>query len=147
MRPYDQPIVTFRVMLRGYQEAFERFQGTGSVMDAVLSAIALFEALNWAVAFDDRCGAHWVPDGKPLGPKWLERWTGDATIARAIRFARNRVHHQWAEALIIRLLSGVEANGLDVSRHTTSSFARAPSVNAVLARGLPVFTPNRLDAT
>lgn len=92
-------------MLRGYREAFDRFQGAASDMDPAPSAIALFEALNWAVALDDRCGAHWAPDGKPLGPKWLERWTGDATIARAIRFARNRAHHQWAEALIIHFVN------------------------------------------
>jgi hypothetical protein len=47
---------------------------------------------------DDRCREHWAPDGNPLGSEWLRRWRGDVTIARAIRFARNRVHHQWAEA-------------------------------------------------
>ncbi len=102
MRPYLDPIVSFRVVLRGYCEAFDRFQLAATQTDPIPGILSLFEALNWAVVLDDRCREHWAPDGNPLGSEWLRRWRGDATIARAIRFARNRVHHQWAEALELR---------------------------------------------
>lgn len=102
MRPYEERVVTFRVLLRGYCEAFERLQLATAQSDPGPSILALFEALNWAVVLDDRCIKHWVPDGAPCGHAWLAHWRGDAGIARAIRFARNRVHHQWAEALELR---------------------------------------------
>ncbi|HEY5852609.1 MAG TPA: hypothetical protein VIW24_00805 [Aldersonia sp.] len=110
MRPYDEPIITFRVLLRGYCEAVERFHASAQT-EPIPGILALFEALNWAVTLDDRVAKHWAPAGtqrvepdgniKPAipGKKWLERWCGDQTVTRAIRFARNRVHYQWAEAL------------------------------------------------
>lgn len=60
--------------------------------------IALFEALNWAVALDDRAGEHFAPHGKTLGFGWRE-WPRGAHLMRAVRFARNNVHHQWSDAL------------------------------------------------
>jgi hypothetical protein len=105
VRPYEEPIVTFRIMLRGYREAVGRFRIAAATMDPEPGIIALFEALNWAVALDERCGKHWAPDGEPLGSKWLERWSGDVAIARGIRFARNRAHHQWAEALMLHFVN------------------------------------------
>jgi hypothetical protein len=33
MRPYEEPIVTFRIMLRGYREAVDRFRIASTTMD------------------------------------------------------------------------------------------------------------------
>ncbi len=61
-----------------------------------------FECLNWIVSLDDRVGAIWAPDGTPLGAAWRDRLGGDAHLSAGIRFARNRVHHQWADAIARR---------------------------------------------
>jgi hypothetical protein len=60
--------------------------------------VPLFEALNWAVALDDRTAAHFVPDGKPVGYRWRKR-IPNAEFMGGVRFARNSVHHQWSDAL------------------------------------------------
>jgi hypothetical protein len=60
---------------------------------------ALFEALNWAVALDERTAAHWAPEGTPLGWHWRERFASGPLI-QAVSYARNSVHHQWSDALV-----------------------------------------------
>lgn len=62
----------------------------------------LFEALNWAVALDQRTAAHFVPDGKPAGYAWPSRIGYGAEIMPGVRFVRNSVHHQWSDALQLR---------------------------------------------
>lgn len=52
---------------------------------------SLFESLNWAVALDDRLQREWI------GDDWAAETEG-GEMARAIRHARNSVHHDWAEA-------------------------------------------------
>lgn len=52
---------------------------------------SLFESLNWAVALDDRLQREW------FGDDWASEIEG-GEMARAIRYARNCVHHDWAEA-------------------------------------------------
>lgn len=138
MRPYLEPFVSFRVLLRGYFEAFDRFRFAATQTDPILGILSLFEALNWAVALDDRCGEHWVPDGYPLRSQWLGRWRGDATIVRATRFARNRVHHQWAEALELR--SSIVRSPLRDPSHEFEWNWRS-------AADLPPAPPNRQDPT
>lgn len=98
MEPYNENIQTFATMFEGYDQAFVRFEN--AAVDAAPSPayIALFEALNWAVALDDRAAKHWTPEGKPLGFGWRERAKG-AEVMRGVRFARNSVHHQWSDAL------------------------------------------------
>lgn len=53
--------------------------------------VSLFESLNWAVALDDRLQEEWI------GDDWTDEIEG-GELARAIRYARNSVHHDWAEA-------------------------------------------------
>jgi hypothetical protein len=43
---------------------------------------------------------HWAPDGKALDWKWRDR-VPDAPVLAGVRWARNTVHHQWADALVI----------------------------------------------
>ena len=95
--------VPFGVMVMGFRLAVERFEGASPTSDRVASVIPLFEALNWAVALDERLVKDWVPDGEGREPgwDWPIRLRGDteADIVRGVRFIRNRVHHQWADAL------------------------------------------------
>jgi hypothetical protein len=72
-------------LARGYRAALERFDDTANQRDPEIRLIPLFEALNWAVAivFPDPDRALWPDD----------------EIVKGLRFARGRVHHQWAEAL------------------------------------------------
>jgi hypothetical protein len=98
MKPYDENIQTFAAMFDGYDQALTRLESAVRGTEPTPAFIALFEALNWAVALDDRAGEHWAPEGKTLGFGWRDR-VQDAYRMRAIRFARNSVHHQWSDAL------------------------------------------------
>lgn len=100
MKPYANSIVTFRVLLGGYEQAVERFHQASRTRDPARIFAPLFEALNWAVALDDQVGAHWAPEGETLGWAWRTRVAGGGFVS-AIRCARNRVHHQWADALTL----------------------------------------------
>jgi hypothetical protein len=82
----------------GFSDAVIRFGLIGH-RDSIRAYNSLFEALNWAVALDDRIGEHWAPDGSELKWGWRERLGLGAEIIGAVRFARNRVHHQWSDAI------------------------------------------------
>jgi hypothetical protein len=59
--------------------------------------LALFEALNWAVTVEERLWREW--DGLIDDPRaWYLEVSHGATM-RGVRFARNRVHHQWTDAV------------------------------------------------
>jgi hypothetical protein len=74
-------IVHLEALIRGYTEALGRFHEAKLGRDPVAAFLPLFEALNWAASIDERLE---YPEHPEL---------------RGLRFARNRVHHQWAEAL------------------------------------------------
>jgi hypothetical protein len=60
-------------MFDGYDQALTRLESAVRGTDPAPAFIALFEALNWAVALDDRAGEHWAPEGKTLGFGWRDR--------------------------------------------------------------------------
>ena len=68
-------------MREGYRQALERFHAARLGSDASTAFMPLFEALSWVASLDERLD---YPDLGEL---------------RGLRFARNRVHHQWADAL------------------------------------------------
>jgi len=92
-------------MVMGFKMSVERFTEAGSERDPITASIPLFEALNWAVALDERLCKDWIPDGKDRQPgkDWPVRLASeaDAEAVRGIRFIRNRVQHQWADALCL----------------------------------------------
>jgi hypothetical protein len=96
VKPYEN-IVTFESMVIGFADAVERFQA--AEFDPVAAYNALFEALNWTVALDDRARKHWAPEGKPLDWAWRKRLGHGAEVLGGVRYARNRVHHQWSDAM------------------------------------------------
>lgn len=98
MAETDQATQTYAAMFLGYGRASERFETAVKAKVAVDAFLPLFEALNWAVALDDRTAKRWGPDGEVLGWQWRERVPG-AEVMGGVRFARNRVHHQWSDAL------------------------------------------------
>jgi hypothetical protein len=97
---------TVKMLLSGYAHALQRLQDAIGYTDAVGTFRAFFESLNWASPIDDRIGEHWAPEGQPLSWKWRERVAG-AELMAGVRFARNRVHHQWVDAIYFN-----EAGGL-----------------------------------
>jgi hypothetical protein len=100
VKPYTENIVTFRMLHSGYVAAAARFAAAAKQRDGDASFQPLFEALNWAVALDDRIRAHWAPEGKPLNWRWRERVPG-AELVEGLRWVRNGVHHQWSDALVL----------------------------------------------
>lgn len=95
---YGPGIQTYSAMFDGFAGASRRFlEGPG---DASSAYVALYEALNWAVALDARTAELWAPRGVDDMPGW--RWREEirgAEVLRGIRFARNAMHHDWAEVL------------------------------------------------
>lgn len=90
-----RPVIRLETLLAGFDHARGRFLRSGST-GAEGAFIALFEALNWVVAIDDRLRE---PDA--LGHGWADRLRpGEAGVMKGVRFARNAVHHSWADALL-----------------------------------------------
>lgn len=91
-------VATLNMLLAGYAYALQRLEKADDARDRNASFRAAFEALNWASSIDDRIRAHWAPEGQPLGWAWRARVPG-ADVMSGFRFARNRIHHHWADAL------------------------------------------------
>jgi hypothetical protein len=72
MKPYDENIQTFAAMFDGYDQALTRLERAAKGKEPAPAFIALFEALNWVVALDERAREHWTPEGKPLGYDWRD---------------------------------------------------------------------------
>jgi hypothetical protein len=109
MRPYDESTQTYAAMFAGYARAVERFDRAAKARQPRDAYIPLFEALAWAVALDSRTKELWVPEGRdaPLGWRWRERVPG-AELLRGIRYARNALHHDWADALRLNESGGLQ---------------------------------------
>ncbi len=97
-----------RLLTGGFAQALDRWQRAHAEEDAEAAFYALFEALDWAHAADDYVAWVWQPDGIVKKRPWWE-WrkhgalgVGDelSDIMQGLRYARNRVHHQWADALV-----------------------------------------------
>jgi hypothetical protein len=58
---------------------------------------AIFEALNWAAAIDHRVGTT-----LGTGERWASSYA-EGSYALGFRYARNVVHHEWADALFADL--------------------------------------------
>ncbi len=90
--------VTLRSLVGGFEEAAQRFYVASKGTDPDLAFRPLFEALNWSVSVDDRLQAIW--EARRTNPA---KWWSDGFIhgddVKGMRYARNRVHHQWADAL------------------------------------------------
>jgi hypothetical protein len=94
-------VLTVEEMLIGYTDAVSRFEDAARLGNAVVARLAVCEALEWAVKLEDRVRAHWAPDGgDPLNWSWRTRLP-NAEVMAGFRFVRNRVHHQWADALVL----------------------------------------------
>lgn len=105
MRPYAESIVTLRAQLRAFHASVDRFEIATSRRDAGAAYASVAEALNHAVSIDDRIARIWQPGGIQLPDRfWFERVPG-AAVAPGVRWVRDLVHHQWADALELDLRS------------------------------------------
>lgn len=95
---YDGARVGADRLFRGYQGALHRVLEALGEEQADPAFFAVFEALSWAVALDEQIGELWRPAGKREGFDWRGRVAGGERMD-GVRYARNRVHHQWADAL------------------------------------------------
>jgi hypothetical protein len=106
MTDFDGARVRARLLTGGYAQAHDRFRAAMAVSDVETVFYALFEALDWAHAVDDLIALTWSPRGKVQGYAWrrdpaLGGGDGLANIMGGLRYVRNRVHHQWADALVV----------------------------------------------
>ena len=87
------PIVMHGIewFIDGYREALARFRAASERNDRSPEEIfkPLFEALNWAASAEEGLRVRMGED------------TSGAPV-RGLRFARNRVHHQWVDAIQVK---------------------------------------------
>lgn len=98
MALYGDGVQTYSAMFDGFKGAAERFLAAND--DPSAAYVSLFEALNWAVVLDARTAELWAPRGVNDMPGW--NWRSEirgAVVLHGIRFARNAMHHDWAEVL------------------------------------------------
>ncbi len=83
------------ILLEGFAQASQRFYDVMREREA-RTFWPLFEALAWTYSIDQRLQAAWKASGH--ADLWYDGFMhGD--VAKGVRYARNRVHHQWADAL------------------------------------------------
>lgn len=91
------PVVT---LVAGFDQALYRFathDGGVNPSSAERAYLALFEVLNWLHAIDDRLQHDW-PGERQEREHWYRAFEAGRTLP-GVRYARNRVHHQWADAI------------------------------------------------
>jgi len=81
-------------LLEGFKQAHQRFRVAKNDDDSRQMFFTLFESLNWIASIDDRL--------RDKNPSWQDQFGKKGQIIRALRFVRDRVHHQWADAVYIR---------------------------------------------
>lgn len=86
------------LLVNGYEQACQRFYNVMNTDERDRTFPPLFEALSWAVCIDDRFQRLWEAAKTNPAEWWSDGFTHGDTI-RGVRYARNRVHHQWADAL------------------------------------------------
>ena len=96
----EQVQVPAGLLFTGLENAYNRLLSAAGHDEAFH---AVFEALNWLVSLDDRFRADtgdqadWLDvatkDGRPHGP------AAGSVALKALRYARNSVHHRWADAV------------------------------------------------
>jgi hypothetical protein len=110
MAEFDGVRVRGRQMTGGFAQAFARLEAARAADDSEAAFYALFESLDWAHAVDEYLARTWRPDGSVDGDPclWWELrkhralGAGDvlADVMQGLRYARNRTHHQWADAFV-----------------------------------------------
>lgn len=78
--------VDIATLFAGFERARERFMNDRLGTDPAVVFMSIFEALNWSVSIEEQLRDSGIP-------------LGDEEIVRAVRYARNAVHHRWADAL------------------------------------------------
>jgi len=91
----DGTVVDLWTLIRGFEQAYARWSRVDTpAAPQNETFIPLFETLEWAAAVDERLARIWSPPDARV--KYLE-WSKDL---RGLRWARNRVRHDWAIALV-----------------------------------------------
>lgn len=80
--------VSTQTLLAGFNQAYGRYKVAKNEKDSQKVFFPLFETLNWAVSIIFRL----VKDDSKFS---------EEPLLKAIKYIRNRVHHQWTDALIL----------------------------------------------
>lgn len=83
--------ITTNTLIKGYHQSYQRYKVAKNQSDPEELFFSLFETLNWAVSVDEKL--------KKEKTNWQHSFGKKGEIMRAIRYVRNRVHHQWADAM------------------------------------------------
>jgi hypothetical protein len=108
MIEFDGTRVRVGLLTSGFEQAYARRQVAELEDDTAAAFHALFEALEWAHAVDEVIASTRRPRGR-IGSKFWWEWRRDGGLGggdrlietmQGLRYVRNRVHHQLADALM-----------------------------------------------
>ncbi len=85
--------ITLNELILGFEQAYSRIKDAKNKKERLGVFFALFETLNWIVTIDDKL--------QDKEKEWYRKLGKDGETVRALRYARNRVHHQWADIVLI----------------------------------------------
>lgn len=122
-------VVTTETLLKGFEQGHARVRCAARGLAWQPMYFAIFETLNWAASLDDRL--HKPRSGNSLEDDHLN----------GLRYARNRTHHQWANALVFDTGATAVLGHMTLGR---AQLGRAhPSITWRLADDLPPPSPDR----
>lgn len=82
-------------LIEGFRRSYSKTKDAKNRSESLEVFYALFETMNWIVCIDDKL--------KNSNPNWIKNYSDeDVQLLKAIRYARNRVHHQWVEIMSLR---------------------------------------------
>lgn len=80
-------------LVLGFEQAYERIKDAKNQKEKLEVFLALFETLNWIVTIDYKL--------QEKEKEWYKKFGKDGEVVKALRYARNRVHHQWADITLM----------------------------------------------
>ncbi|SRR5260221_13238953 len=84
--------ISLNDLLEGFRQSYDRTKDAKNTRDGRAVFLALFETLNWIVSIDDRLRIE-------QGNNWFRQVGPQGQVVRALRYARSRVHHNWADII------------------------------------------------
>lgn len=81
--------VSNEMLIEGFRRSYARTRAAKNTRDGIEVFYALLETLNWIFCIDDKL--------RRGNSNWFHKFGEEGNFVIALRYARNRVQHQWAD--------------------------------------------------